>query len=336
MKKAPPLLEKKKIEIDFTSQKFCPKCGRIIEISRNKCNLCAAILIGIKAIGKSDNVLIPIALSALNDPSPSERKDAINSLEEFEETKILGLLTHILLNDPDEEVRREAANKIGNIHHTLSIEVLELTSKDSSESVRKESKEGLKKLRERQQKPKQEIATKKPTRLSKTAPILPQKKPIKKAEISGSITAVEEIKEQMPWIFGRALRKPKINFPQVERRRFSMPVPSKSLGLILIFIVLFVLQTGVVYLAYRNPPALGADQAGNALFLYPGVHDSFIIEGIVASILIFIASLGYIFLYQASKYVYNRKMALRILVFGLILVMIGFVALQSMIYNKLN
>ena len=111
-------------------------------------------------------------------------------------------------------------------------------------------------------------------------------------------------------------------------------MPAKTLGIIGIYIILFILQTGIVYLIYKEPPAMGAKANGEAIFLYPSIHDSFIIEGIVASILIFIASIGYLLLYQASKYLYNRKMALRIMVFGIIMILATFVALQYMIGVK--
>jgi len=335
MKKAPQESpESKKPIIDWQTQKFCTKCGRPIEISRNKCNYCSADLRGIKAIGKADDIIKTIAKNALYDPDVKVRKEAVDTLGDFEETKILGLLAYILLYDTDEEVRKEAADEIGDMHHELSLEVLKQATEDPSASVRKEAIEGLKKIKERRKRKAPAITKKKPLPTTRRAPTLPLKKPMKKTGISGSVTIGEQI--NMPWVFGSALRKPKINFPKIERRRFSMPVPSKSIGLILIFIALFVLQTGVVYLIYKDPPALGADSAGEAIFLYPSIHDSFIIEGIVASILIFCASMGYIFLYQASKFVYNRKMALRIIVFGVILIFIAFVALQYMILCKVN
>ena len=96
------------------------------------------------------------------------------------------------------------------------------------------------------------------------------------------------------------------------------------------------LQTGIVYLIYREPPALGADAKGDPIFLYPSIHDSFIVEGIVASILIFVSSTGFIFLYQASKHSFNRQMALRILVIGLVMILVTFLALQYMIAVKLG
>ncbi len=159
------------------------------------------------------------------------------------------------------------------------------------------------------------------------------KKPTPKEEVSGSETVGEKIKKHIPWFFGSALRKPKLVFPKFKRRR-SVTITSKTFGIVLIYVLLFILQTGIVYLLYRKPPALGADSSGNAIFLYPSIHDSFIVEGIVASMLIFIASSGYLMLYQASKYLYNRKMALRILVIGFIMIGVTFILLQYMISQK--
>ena len=81
----------------------------------------------------------------------------------------------------------------------------------------------------------------------------------------------------------------------------------------------------------------GTDSNGQAVFLYTGgIHDAFIIESIVASIFIFLCSLGFVFLYQASKHVYNKKIATRILAIGIILIFLSFIALQAMIRIKLG
>ena len=157
-----------------------------------------------------------------------------------------------------------------------------------------------------------------------------------KRDISGSETIGEKIRKHTPWIFGKKLRRPKIVFPKITRRTITVPTPSKTLGIIIIYILLFILQTGIVYLLYREPPALGADSEGDPIFLYPSVHDQFIIEGIVASILIFVSSTGFLFLYQASKHSFNRTLALRILAIGIIMVAVTFLALQYMIAIKLG
>jgi hypothetical protein len=329
-------IEKEKrpiVEVDFGKQRFCPKCGKIFGIERKRCAFCNADMSRMKAIGDSDKILRELAISALNDPDPKVRKEAVDDLGDFEELQILGVLTHVVLNDPDKKVRKEAADEIGDIHHQYSKDVLtRVKNKDKSPEVRKEAVEGLAKIYSAIQK-RTAPFKEKPKAPVKRA-VLPTKRPGKKGDIRGSITFGEKLREKNIWFFKDKLRKPKINFPKITRRRMSMPVPSKSVGLIIIFIVLFILQTGVVYLVYKTPPALGANSAGDAMFLYPSIHDSFIIEGIVASILIFLSSMGYIMLYQASKYVYNRKMAIRILAFGVVLIFISYVMLQYMIAVK--
>jgi hypothetical protein len=156
----------------------------------------------------------------------------------------------------------------------------------------------------------------------------------KKTDVSGSETVFEKLRESTPWIFGEKLKKPKIKFPRTEKLRIRLPAPSKSFWLIAIFVVLFILQMGVVYFIYREPPSIGADQQGQPLFIWPDLNESFIVEGIVASIFLFLASSGFLLLYQASKYVYNRKIALRILIIGVILIVVSFIVLQLMLGIK--
>ncbi len=163
-----------------------------------------------------------------------------------------------------------------------------------------------------------------------------QKETPKKEEIIGSETVFEKIKSRTPWIFGNSLRKPKINYPRLKLPRISFPMPSRSLSVITILLILFVLQTGVVYFLVRDPPALGSNSAGDPIFIYNNIHESFIIEGIVASILILFCSIGFIALFQASKYVYNKKMAVSILVIGLMMIITSFILLQYMLSVKMG
>ncbi|MBY8989500.1 MAG: hypothetical protein KGD58_02000 [Candidatus Lokiarchaeota archaeon] len=162
----------------------------------------------------------------------------------------------------------------------------------------------------------------------------PIKEQLKKKEVIGSETVMEKIKGKTPWLFGRAFRKPKLSFPKFKLPRLSLPMPSRAISMIGIFIVLFVLQTGVAYLLVREPPALGANQQGDPIFILTDINEAFIIESIVASILIILCSTGFVFLYQASKYVYNRKMAATALIIGVLTIIISFIALQYIIAIK--
>jgi len=161
------------------------------------------------------------------------------------------------------------------------------------------------------------------------------KKQRNKEEISGSETVLEKIKRKTPWIFGNKLRKPKILFPKFKFRRLSLPMPFRSLSLIAIYIILFILQTGIVYLIIRKPPAIGVDSRGDPVFVIPeNMHDAYIIESIVASILLLFSSFGFIILYYASKYVYNKKFADWILIIGVIMILITFFLLQFILKIK--
>ncbi len=158
-----------------------------------------------------------------------------------------------------------------------------------------------------------------------------------KEEVIGSETVFEKIKDKTPWVFGKTLRKPKLLFPDIKRPKMDMPLPGKSIAAIVVYIALFLLQTGIVYLIIRQPPALGSHpETGAPMFLYPDINESFIIEGIVASIFIFLCSLGFIFLYQASQYVYNKNTAIRYLIVGILLIITAFATLQAMITIKLG
>ena len=161
-----------------------------------------------------------------------------------------------------------------------------------------------------------------------------QKNTSKKEEIIGSETIIEKIRSRTPWVFGKSLRKPKISLPKMKLPRISLPMPSRSLSIVAILIILFVLQTGVVYLIVREPLALGATSGGDPVFIFDDINESFILESITGSILILFCSVGFIMLYQASKYVYNKRMAIWILVVGVLMISVAFIMLQFMIGVK--
>jgi hypothetical protein len=96
-----------------------------------------------------------------------------------------------------------------------------------------------------------------------------------------------------------------------------------------------VLQTGIVYLIVKDPPAVGVDGWGNPVFVWEeNIHEAYVIESIVASILIILFSSGFLIVYQASRYVYNKKIADYYLTLGILMILITFVLLQFMLYIK--
>ncbi|MBN1802922.1 MAG: hypothetical protein JW891_15545 [Candidatus Lokiarchaeota archaeon] len=159
----------------------------------------------------------------------------------------------------------------------------------------------------------------------------------KKEDVVGSETVMEMIKRKTPWVMGSVARKPNIKFPSVKRRRVAQRVTkmsTKAIVVLAIYIILFVLQTGVVYLAYRETPAVGQDSNGEALFLYPSTQEAFINESIVASILMIFSSAGFLMLYKASQHLYDKRVARRYIIIGLLIILGTFFGLQAMIQIK--
>ncbi len=135
--------------IDFNTERVCPSCGKTIVIAHNFCKFCGVDLSRIEPIGNSDEVSKQLAITAATDPDPIVRREAVDTLGSFKETKTLGVLTYVLFNDPDENVRKEAADELGDIHHPYSLNALAKALKDESPMVRKEAIEGLKKIKQK-------------------------------------------------------------------------------------------------------------------------------------------------------------------------------------------
>lgn len=146
--------------VNFETQRICVSCGKVIKIGHNFCKFCGVDLSGIQPLGYSDRTLKELANTALTDPNPGVRKDAVDTLGELGENEVLGVLAYILLNDRDELVRKEAADELGDFHHPHSLDVLAKALKDPSPIVRKEAIEGLKKIKKKN-KPKKKIEAEK-------------------------------------------------------------------------------------------------------------------------------------------------------------------------------
>ncbi|TFH30747.1 MAG: hypothetical protein E4G98_01470 [Promethearchaeota archaeon] len=144
----------------------------------------------------------------------------------------------------------------------------------------------------------------------------------------------EKFGRKMPWLFGKSVRIPKVNFPEYREGQMTLPTPGRSLILIAIYIFLFWLMAGGIYLNIRGSIALGQDNAGQVMWLYPTTSEAFIIESIVAAVLMFLGGVGFIILYQSTKHAYNYSYAVKLLIIGMTAVVTGFGLLQYMIAVK--
>jgi hypothetical protein len=119
----------------------------------------------------------------------------------------------------------------------------------------------------------------------------------------------------------------------------TLPSPPRMLMLMASYILLFWLMAGGIYFMVRNPIAVGSTGSGDnsdAVFFYPSMNESFIIEGIIAAILLFTAGIGMVLMYQASLQKMNKNYASKLMVVGFVLGILGFLALQWIINIKLG
>jgi hypothetical protein len=146
---------------------------------------------------------------------------------------------------------------------------------------------------------------------------------------------IKKIRKKMPWVM-KSIRIPYLAFPDFKGRSLDIPTPSRNILLGLIYVFLFWLMMGGVYLMIpdssgRTPIALGATSDGKPVWIYPSITDAFVIESIVAGAVIFIGAVGFLILYQATKHVYNTRYARMLIVIGFILATLTFVILQYVI-----
>jgi OST3 / OST6 family, transporter family len=143
-----------------------------------------------------------------------------------------------------------------------------------------------------------------------------------------------KIGRKVPWVLTKSIRIPRVKYPVYREGKMSLPSPGRSLVLVAIYIFLFWLIAGGIYIYIREPISLGANSEGDPMWLYPSTHDAFIIESIVAAAIIFMGGLGFIFLYNTTKHSYNYPYAVKLMVIGLMLAGLSFGLLQWMISQK--
>jgi hypothetical protein len=139
---------------------------------------------------------------------------------------------------------------------------------------------------------------------------------------------------KFPWLLPKSVRIPRIKFPVLTDKMGSIPTPSKTFAFVAILVFFFWLAMGGIYIQIREPIALGADASGKPLWLYPSTSEAFVIESIVAAIIIFVGSFGFVLFYSATKNAYNKSYAQTLIVLGIIMVGVSFGVLQWIISEK--
>jgi len=94
----------------------------------------------LRALG---NASMDSLIKALGDKDPEVREDAVDSLAEFEDEKVIMHLTKVLLNDKDEDVRANAADVLGELGGENARDALIQALQDEDAGVRESAVDAL-------------------------------------------------------------------------------------------------------------------------------------------------------------------------------------------------
>ncbi len=144
---------------------------------------------------------------------------------------------------------------------------------------------------------------------------------------------MSETKFRLPWIPG--LKRPNFVFYRI---RFAIPTSvSPNLIYFLLFLSIFYIYIGGVYdIISENVIAFSSDKSGNPVLFYPGQDRQYIIEGIVAGLVMFMGALGLYFMHIATNEPHNTTRAMFYQSAGIFLVFMAFIILQLMFKCKVK
>ncbi|MCF2135661.1 MAG: hypothetical protein K9W43_00285 [Candidatus Thorarchaeota archaeon] len=127
--------------------------------------------------------------------------------------------------------------------------------------------------------------------------------------------------------------------PQVRlaRPRFGAPTRPPDIvvfGVMFVF-VLFILG-GNIYTLVKNPPPIAGGQNGEPILVIRGLDLQLGLEGLVASVVIFIGTIGLGLLYYSSKYVFQPGYATRLMVLGSLLAGVAYLIMTYLLGLKIG
>ncbi|TFG13480.1 hypothetical protein EU537_06325 [Candidatus Thorarchaeota archaeon] len=132
----------------------------------------------------------------------------------------------------------------------------------------------------------------------------------------------------------RRIIRPRV---RLKRPRFTTPTrpPDVVLFGVLFIVVLFILG-GNIYTLVRSPPAIAGGSGGSPILISPGIDSQLGLEGIVASVVILMGTIGLGLIYYASKYVFQPGYANRLLLLGMLLSGLSFLIFGYLFGYKLG
>jgi hypothetical protein len=96
----------------------------------------------------------------------------------------------------------------------------------------------------------------------------------------------------------------------------------------------FFLLSGGIYDILIKPIVAYFAAGGQMLVFYPSLTDQFLLESIIIMIFYAIGFAGFLIAYRSTKYAYNPRQAYRFLLVGCVLLIIGYVLIESGLMSK--
>ncbi len=132
----------------------------------------------------------------------------------------------------------------------------------------------------------------------------------------------------------RFITKPRV---RLTRPRFGMPArPPDIIVFGAVFIAMLFILGGNIFTLVRSPPAIAGGSDGNPIVIAPGIDIQLGLEGLVASVVVFMGTIGFGLLYYSSKYVFQPGYATRLMVMGMILAGLAFMVFSYLFAYKLG
>lgn len=139
------------------------------------------------------------------------------------------------------------------------------------------------------------------------------------------------IMAKVKWIFV-GFNKPNFNLPKIEP---VIPTTiSPRVVYTLVYISVFYIFIGGVYDLIQDPVAIGADQNGNPVLIANRNGQQFLIEGIVAGMLMFLGAIGLYLLKEAPSNPHDTGRATMMMTLSIVILFVTFVSLERMMNFK--
>ena len=139
---------------------------------------------------------------------------------------------------------------------------------------------------------------------------------------------------KLPWLIP-GFQRPNFKFYKI-KMAIPTEIPQNLIFLVIYLSILYIFIGGVYNLVNEDTIAFGTASDGGPELFYPGQDRQFLIEGIVAGVIMFVGAAGLYLLNQATTDPHNVNRAATYQIIGGLLVMLSYFVLANMFRCKIN